>query len=195
MAQTQKPSQPVGTDQSNEAIVLPQTSVPDPQIPSDAPAAGGIETYYRLRAHTILDEQKIACPIAAKPGSQQKTSEVITVALGSAELVVEWSAWRKSQRPQMPRPYIEDDNLVLLSNTISLDGYEEEADNDLYFISAGEYRYCWVQRSQLTLSFPLAPFYTIQDKSMLVATDSDFVPNVINSGWPNNRAKNAITKP
>lgn len=195
MAQTQKTSQPVGTDQSSEAIVLPQTSVPDPQIPSDAPAADGLVTYYRLRSHTLLDEQKIACPIAAKPGSQAKTSEIITVALGSAELVVEWAAWRKTKHPQMPRPYIEDDNLTLLHNTITLDGYEEEADNDTYLISTGEYRYAWNQRSQLTLSFPLAPFYTVQDKTMLVATDSDFVPGIINAGWPNNRAKNAITKP
>ena len=189
---TQKPSIPAQQSSGSEPqITYGAGGLPEPSVP-DADSEE-LTTYFRMRNRYVLMQGTLGAPICAVPGSQTEGMAFASVHIPVAALSVEWQSWRKGARSELPRPYLQDGNTILLKNEIDLDNVEVEGDDNSYFISAGTILYAFKDRSKMTLAYPI-PSYIELPPQVNIVNDSDFVPAILNANWPNNQANNAITK-
>lgn len=151
-----------------------------------------------MRNRYVMQDAILVAPIMDVP-TALVGYEFVRVGVPRAALAVEWQSWRKGKRAQKPRPYLQDTNCILLRNEIDMDNAELEGDDRGYFICAGTLYYAFMVRKQMTIAHPLPTYLfdekAFADKSVLVATDSDFVPKILDTAWVNPAAAKTVTKP
>ena len=191
MAETQFPSADSGITKGTEPEVrYGPGGLPEP---SDNNDETDLITYFRMRNRYILPQGNVGAPVCRAPSEGGDDTAFAIVHLPVAALSVDWQCWRKGARAELPRPYLQDGNTILLKNEIDLDNVEIEGDDNSYFISAGTILYSFKNRKAITLAYPV-PTYLELPKGANIVNDSDFVPAILNFGWPDNKQSAAVTK-
>lgn len=188
---TQKTSVPAGVASGTQPdIVYGVGGLPEP---ADGNDETDLITYFRMRNRYILPQGNVGAPVCKAPSEGGDDTAFAIVHLPVAALSVDWQCWRKGARAELPRPYLGDDNTILLKNEIDLDNVEIEGDDNSYFISAGTLLYSFKSRKAMTLSYPVPTYIELPDKANVVQ-DSDFVNRIFNISWPDNRQSAAVTQ-
>ena len=143
------------------------------------PAGVGYADYY-IRSYYNEDRNIEQLPTAAPQGNGVGISSIVQIADPIKNLIVEWEVISAGDKPDMPEPIIQDNNIILLKRSINPRHMTILGDGvSTGHRVAGRYEYALIDQTKEVILAPLLPWIKADQREATLFNNSDFVHGLI----------------